>query len=202
MNFHFKIHSFFAAALFLAGGATIVEACQIPAPAALNRSLYVKIAKRRIPLDAFLSGTGPARPAEPGDANPPVEPSINGLWSTGALNDDGSVEDIGFELFGAGGTHVLNDPSPILEGNVCLGAYTQVAPYTYLINHPSYTYDDKGEQVTGMANIYEKVVLDPSGNTFKEYVKVVVTDVTGKVLATFESKAVGKRVKGDDNPLK
>ena len=77
-----------------------------------------------------------------------------------------------------------------------------MAPYTYLINHPAYIYDDPGENVIGVAAIYEKVILDPGGHSFTETVKVIVTDLDGNVLHTFDGQEVGQRVKGEDNPLK
>jgi hypothetical protein len=193
-----------AAAILFMGAASTAEACDAGRGGAATNSLYQKT-KRRMPLAAFMAKikinqSGKITSADADAPATAVEPSIAGLWSTAFVEGDQAV-DAGFEMFNTGGTHVLNDPSPILEGNVCLGAYTQIAPYTYVVNHPSYLYDDAGVQVIGIVAIYEKIVLDPSGDSFTEQAKVIVTDLDGNVLNTIEGQAVGKRVKADNAPF-
>ena len=208
MTTRFAFPTFMAAAILVStGSAPTAEACQ-KTETALTRNQYRAHLKKRIPLSVFMAGVKHGQPndgastAAAADPAATTEVPITGLWTTAALLPDGTVEDQGFEMFSFGGTHAINDPSPILAGNVCLGAWTQVAPYTYLINHPAYIYDDPGQNVVGMAKIYEKVVLDAGGDSFTEYVKVVVTDLDGNVLQTIDGQGVGKRVKGEDNPLK
>lgn len=189
-----------AAILAFVGAASTAEACQgSSAQTILTRNQFRAQSKKRIPLSRLMSAMKAHTPPVAASASGQVpEPSINGLWSTGELMSDDTVVDTGFEMFSMGGTHVLNDPSPILEGNICLGVWTQVAPYTYVVNHPAYIYDDQGVNVTGTVSIYEKIVLDPGGDSFTESLKVVVRDLDGNALQTFDSQGVGLRVKAED----
>ena len=187
-----------ATVLILTGTASPALACQ-PGADAPGRGQY-RMPAKRMPLSTFLASVKPRVVAEA--APLAAEASIVGLWHTARVVGD-QVEEAGFEQFGMGGVHVLNDPAPILEGNVCLGAWTQTAPLTYLVNHPAYVFDAKGEQVIGIAHIYSKIVVDAGGDSFKEDYKVIVQDLEGATtFAVFEGKIVGKRIKGEDNPLK
>lgn len=201
-NTRFPMHRLaFAAAMLVTTGAANVWACQAGTDQQFgpSRNQY-RASKKRIPLSAFLDGVqkSEGKAATEGRA---AEASITGLWQTVRV-DGNMVEDGGFEQFGMGGTHLLNDPAPILEGNVCLGTWTQTGPLTYVVNHPSYIYDEKGEEVIGLVNIYSKIVLDASGNTFHEEVKVVAKDVDGNLLGTFTGQKMGKRIVADDTPFR
>ena len=194
---------FAAAALALTGAASTAQACQPNSqPSSAARSQY-RAPKLKMKLAAFMAGvkTQNMEGTRAADGNPSAEPSMAGLWQVALVNGN-DVEDAGLEMFGMGGVHVLNDPSPILEGNVCLGAWTQTAPLTYVVNHPAYIYDDKGEEVIGVAAIYEKIVLDNGGDSFKAQIKVVAKDLMGNVIGGFEGQKVGKRVIASDAPFK
>lgn len=201
-NTRFPMHrlALVAATLLTSVASSNVWACQ---PGDQKISPYgnqYRAFKKRMPLSAFLNGV-PKSEAKAATEGRAADPSITGLWQTVLVEGD-MAEDGGFEQFNMGGTHLLNDPSPILAGNVCLGAWTQTAPLTYVVNHPSYIYDDKGEEVIGMVSIYAKIVLDASGNTFHEEVKVVARDLEGNILGTFAGHKMGKRVIADDTPFR
>jgi len=124
---------------------------------ALNRGPYRAHLKKRIPLSVSWRASKTPAPMEL-----PRPPRSSSHRRT-SITDCGppppcarrTVEDEGFEMFGAGGTHVINDPSPILVGNVCL-ALDPGGSVHLSGQSSSYAYDDLGENVIGLATIYER----------------------------------------------
>ena len=189
--------------LFLGLAATAVPSFACQYGQQLTGQTQYRVPDKRMPLSAFMA-KATKQPLPSADAVlPAADPSIVGLWRTAFVEGDMAVE-AGFEQFGMGGAHVLNDPSPILKGNVCLGAWAPAAaPNTFLLNHTAYAYNDMGEEVVGIVHIYSRIVVDAGGDTFNADYKVTVQDMEEKItFATFEGKIVGKRVKTEDNPLK
>ena len=142
----------------------------------------------------------PSRIAPSADpAAPVVEPSIVGYWYVRFTVDDQLVDD-GFDTWLSDGIEVLNDTSTPSSGNVCLGAWTKTAPYTYTLKHPSWIFDDANVNLIGVAIIKEQITLDPSGNSFTGTTEVDLFDLSGNALNTFTSDLSGKRITALDDP--
>ena len=116
-------------------------------------------------------------------ALPQGEPSIAGMW-VGSDLMDGQPVDVYFEQFSGDGLEILNDMSPILEGNICYGTYAKTAPYTYTVNHPTFLYDDAGVNVVAIGYIRETIVLDKTGQSFTGHVQFSSFDLAGNPLGT------------------
>ncbi len=103
---------------------------------------------------------------------------------------DGQLVDVGFDQWSSDGTEILNDISPVLAGNVCLGTWLKTGPFTYKLNHPSWIYDDAGVNPIGIVYIREQVTLDKKGNTFSGVVTFDAFDLAGNRLAPQNSAEV------------
>ena len=182
------------AVLFVTGAASTANATCIP-PTAQNRNQY-RTVKKRVPLSVFMAKSS-KKTAPAADGLPAAEASIAGMWFSGSV-EDGEVLLNAFELWNSDGTQILNDQSPILAGNVCLGAWTKTGPLTYSLKHPSWIYDDRGEQVVGIAWLLEKIVLDPGGDRYTGDLRVEVTDLEGNVLDTLNFKLAAQRITADN----
>ena len=120
--------------------------------------------------------------------------TITGLWHTQFIAGD-MVVDEGFDLWHADGTEVLNDATPTLSGNVCLGTWTKTGALTYSLVHPSWIYDDAGVHVIGIVTIREKITLDPGGDRYNGTVTFDAVDLDGKSLDHEEAKVAATRIK-------
>jgi hypothetical protein len=115
-------------------------------------------------------------------ALPQGEPTIAGMWLTSFVVD-GQLVDVGFDQWTSDGTELLNDITPVLAGNVCLGTWLKIGPFTYKLNHPSWIYDDAGVNPIGIVYIREHVTLDKGGKTFSGTVTFDEFDLAGNRLA-------------------
>jgi hypothetical protein len=134
-----------------------------------------------------------APPVFPRDGAPAVEPSIAGFWYMRTFAD-GQLVDDGFDMWLADGTEILNDTTAPSSGAVCLGVWTKTAPFTYELKHPSWIFDDTNTTLIGVVIIYEKVVLDPGGNSYSGTVTINAYDLAGNVLNTEQFDLTGERM--------
>lgn len=121
--------------------------------------------------------------------------SIVGLWMSTFLSQ-GQIVDQGFDMWTSDGLEVLNDTPPPATGNVCLGTWVRVAPNTYLLKHPSWTFDDAGN-LNGTAIIRETITVDPSGQTYKGTFTVDVLSLSGNPLQHIAGTISGTRITVD-----
>jgi hypothetical protein len=147
-------------------------------------------------MQALKAHALPQRPA-PKDTQGP--PSITGLWLI-TFTSDGQVVDEGFDAWHSDGIEVLNDTPPPASGNVCLGTWTQTAPLSFQLTHPSWTFDDAGN-LSGIAVIAEKVALDPGGNSFAGTFTVDVYDLTDNNILHLDGQISADRVTVNYSPV-
>ena len=101
-----------------------------------------------------VSGITPAGPA-----------SIVGLWNI-TFFADGQPFDYGFDVFYADGNELLNDVTPTIEGNICVGVWQQIAPRTYTLKHVTWNFDTSGN-LSGSGVFYETLHLSKDGNSYR-----------------------------------
>ena len=121
--------------------------------------------------------------------------SIVGLWMSTFLSQ-GQIVDQGFDMWTSDGLEVLNDTPPPATGNVCLGTWVRIAPNTYLLKHPSWTFDDAGN-LNGTAVIRETITVDPSGQTYKGTYTVDILTLSGNPLQHLSGTISGTRITVD-----
>jgi hypothetical protein len=119
--------------------------------------------------------------------------SIVGLWNL-SFYYKGQVVDVAFDAWHDDGTEVLNDYTDPVEGNVCLGVWTQTGPQTYTLTHPSW-YFDKNGVLQGTVVIQETVTVSADGNSLNGTYTDNVYDLNGKVLETYSGKLKATRIK-------
>ena len=143
-------------------------------------------------------------PAGPGQAQTPLvkaqprvgaNPSIVGLWKT-TFTSGGQVVDQAFEAFHSDGTEIMVDTSAPASDNVCIGVWARTDGLTFKLNHPSWTFDDKGN-LNGTAAIKMDLTIDPNGNSFIGTFTVDVFDLSGNTLLHLAGTVAGKRVTVD-----
>ncbi len=140
--------------------------------------------------EAHARGQGSNAPAAG-----PVDRSIVGLWLT-TFTSQGQIVDQGFDSWSSDGTEILNDDPPPSTGNVCLGTWLKVGPNTYLLKHPSWTFDDGGN-VNGMAIIRETITVDPSGLTYKGTFTISLVTLSGNPIQSFNGTISATRITVD-----
>jgi hypothetical protein len=91
--------------------------------------------------------------------------AIVGLWLT-TFTSGGQTVDQGFDVWTSDGTEFLNDTPPPATGNVCFGVWQKTGPNTFVLKHPSWTFDGQGN-LNGTAIIRETVSVDMNLNSFK-----------------------------------
>jgi hypothetical protein len=121
--------------------------------------------------------------------------SVVGLWMVNFVSE-GQIVDQGFDSWSADGTEILNDDPPPSTGNVCLGTWVKIAPNTYLLKHPSWTFDDAGN-VNGMAIIRENIAVDASGMTYKGTYTIDFVTLSGNPIQSFSGTISATRITVD-----
>lgn len=123
------------------------------------------------------------------------EPSIVGLWKV-TFSSGGAVVDQAFETFNSDGTEIMVDTAPPASGNVCTGVWARIDGLNFKLNHPSWTFDDKGN-VNGTAVIKVNILLDQNRNSFTGTFTVDVLNTAGAPLAQFTGTVAAQRVTVD-----
>ncbi len=121
--------------------------------------------------------------------------SVVGLWMVNFVSQ-GEIVDQGFDSWSSDGTEILNDDPPPSTGNVCVGTWVKIAPSTYLLKHPSWTFDDAGN-VNGLAIIRETITVDPSGMTYKGTFTLDLVTLSGNPIQNFSGTLSATRITVD-----
>jgi hypothetical protein len=119
----------------------------------------------------------PAQAIPAREAAQAADATIVGLWKV-TFTSGGQVTDLGFDLWHADGTEVLNDDPPPSTGNVCVGVWASAGHLSYKLKHVSWIYDNSGN-LTGTATIRENIMLAASGNSYKGSATVDIYDLEG-----------------------
>jgi hypothetical protein len=131
-------------------------------------------------------------------AVPAVEPrgkgsaTIDGLWKT-TFSSGGQVVDQAFEVFHSDGTEVMVDTAPPSSGNVCVGVWVRTNGLTFQLNHPSWTFDEKGN-LTGTATIKMSITLAANSNKFTGTFTVDIATLAGVVVQHLSGTVAGERI--------
>lgn len=147
-----------------------LTACSMPGTSALKMPAI-------LPPSLFQPDQSPTA------LQPGLPASIVGLWTV-TFYSGGVIVDQAFDAWHSDGTELLNDFTDPIEGNVCLGAWTQTGPQTYKLKHPSWTFDTNGT-LTGTAWIFETVTLGPGGNGYDGPYTISLFDTEGNPIATY-----------------
>lgn len=172
------------ALLICAAFAPNAVACSLPGYAALRGPVV-------LPPALF-----PAPSASPaGGAALQSSASIVGLWNV-TFSSGGSVVDQAFDAWQSDGTEILNDYTNPIEGNVCLGVWTQTGTQTFKLKHPSWTFDSSGN-LTGTAYISESVTVDAGGNGYDGLYVINFFDTSGNPVGSYTGTLKAHRVMPD-----
>jgi hypothetical protein len=194
----------------------LTAACSIAATAALGctpvnppsagrKADLVRIQRSFERMKAFSQARQNARQTK--DDAPTTPPaSMVGMWMTTFTDSTGEVVDAGYDIWHSDGTQILNDITPPVAGNVCIGIWQQTDKYTYVLNHPSWAFDpDTNMNLVGTAYILETVTLDPGGDSFTGKFSFEGYDLDGNHVFHQEGVLTGERVKqeppADAGPL-
>ncbi len=152
--------------------------------------------------DSVVASSASAMNAHTRTLNPEASPqaaggnnSIAGLWMATFISG-GQVVDQGFDAWNADGSEILNDNPPPSTGNVCLGTWVKIAPSTYLLKHPSWTFDEAGN-VNGMAIIRETVTVSSDNMSYKGTFTVDIVTLSGNPIQSFGGTLTGTRITVD-----
>jgi hypothetical protein len=151
------------------------------------------------PLESnFLPGEGNA--ARFSDEEPVEnEASIVGLWHVFFVSG-GQPFDEGFDEWHSDGTEILNDTAPPQPANgagtVCLGVYKQIAPATYKLRHPFWSFDANGN-LAGSGVILETVTLDSDGDSYHGTFTFDQFNLSGNLIFEATGELSAKRITVD-----
>lgn len=168
------------------------------AGAALNPSLYAQCSSMVARPFVAWQNEAPVAPAFSARAEMPERgsnASIVGLWKT-TFTSGGQVVDQAFEIFHSDGTEMMVDTAPPASDNVCVGVWALATSLGVKLNHPSWTFDDKGT-LNGTAAIKMNLTLDPHGASFTGAFTVDVFDLAGNNLMHLSGTVAGKRITAD-----
>jgi len=126
------------------------------------------------------------------DRGPVGQGTIVGLWNV-TFTSGGQTVDVGFDAWHSDGTEILNDYTNPIEGNVCLGAWTQTGPRTYRLKHPSWAFDTTGTLV-GTVWIRETVTVSADCNSYKGNYAYDIYDTTGAFVAEYTGTVAATRI--------
>jgi len=121
--------------------------------------------------------------------------SIVGLWNV-TFYSGGTIVDQAFDVWHSDGTEILNDFTNPIEGNVCLGVWTETSSQTFKLKHPSWTFDGGGN-LTGTAYIVETLIVGPNGNEYEGPYSISFFDTAGSPAGTFTGVLKAYRVMPD-----
>ena len=120
---------------------------------------------------------------------------IVGLWNV-TFTSGGQTVDVAFDAWHSDGTEILNDYTNPIEGNVCLGVWTQTGPRTYRLKHPSWAFDTTGT-LQGIVIIRETVTVSPDCNSYKGSYSYDIYDTTGAFVTELTGTLAATRIRPD-----
>ena len=128
--------------------------------------------------------------------------TVLGLWKK-VYYSGGTLNDIGFAQFSAGGTELLNDVGAFNAGNnFCVGVWKKVGPRSYDLVHTFYLLD--GTKAIGVSIEKSRIVVSPDGNRFRGKWNQDNYDLYGNLIpgTHFEGTIRGTRIApGVDYPF-
>jgi hypothetical protein len=116
-----------------------------------------------------------------------------GMWMT-TFTSDGEIVDVGFDVWHADGTQILNDTTTPASGAVCLGVWTQTGDFTYSLKHPTWAFDETNTMLVGIGYILETVTLDPGGNSYTGTYSIEGFDLEGNQVYHIDGEISGERI--------
>jgi hypothetical protein len=161
-----------------------LTACSLPGVSAL-----------RVPVTLPPGLFAPA--AQPKPAGPATSSgsSIVGLWNV-TFYSGGAIVDQAFDAWHSDGTEILNDFTDPIEGNVCLGVWSETGPQTFKLKHPSWTFDSSGN-LTGTAYILETITVGPGGDQYAGPYTIDFFDTSGNPAGSFTGVIKAHRIVPD-----
>jgi hypothetical protein len=148
--------------------------------------------RQPISRPALASAAALAAPGASG-ITPAGRASIVGLWNI-TFFADGQPFDYGFDVFYADGNELLNDVTPTIEGNICVGVWQQIAPRTYTLKHVTWNFDTSGN-LSGSGVFYQTLHLSPDGNSYTGTVESIFYDLSGNLTGQFAGTIEATRIK-------
>jgi len=121
--------------------------------------------------------------------------SIVGLWNV-TFSSGGETVDVAFDAWHSDGTEILNDYTNPIEGNVCLGVWTQTGARTFRLKHPSWAFDTTGT-LLGTVIIRERVVLSNDCNSYHGNYTYDIYDTTGAFVTELTGTLSATRIRPD-----
>ncbi len=134
-------------------------------------------------------------PAVEGATATPTSAGIVGLWKV-EFTSGGETVDVAFDAWHSDGTEILNDYTNPIEGNVCLGVWTQTGARTYKLKHPSWAFDSTGT-LTGTVIIHETVTVSADGNSYKGKYAYDIYDTKGTFVTEYTGLITATRIRAD-----
>lgn len=174
----------------LAGNASACTTLN-PLPGNSARALNRQLKTRLFPRMPLTGRANAARPNATPDAA--ANPTVAGLWDVQIFGPDGTEAGEFFDVFYADGMELQNDASPILEGNLCVGVWTQTGPRTFALHHVGWLFDESG--IPFGREIDDTVItVDPSGMTFTGSGTGTGYDMDGNVLGSGSGTVQAQRI--------
>jgi hypothetical protein len=128
--------------------------------------------------------------------------TVLGLWKK-VYFSGGTLNDIGFAQFNAGGTELLNDVGAFNAGtNFCMGAWKKTGPRSYDLVHTFFVLD--GLNAIGVSIEKSHLTVSRDGNRFKGIWTQDNYDLSGKLIPGFhfDGTITGTRIApGADYPF-
>jgi hypothetical protein len=122
-----------------------------------------------------------------------VNTSIVGLWHIRFLIGDQQIQEA-YQIWNTGGTEVHNPNVDPRQGNVCLGAWKEAAPQTFMLAHRVWLYDTNGN-FQGVGHLAETLTLGDRGNTHSGTFTLDIYDLAGNFLVQAAAgTVVGERI--------
>jgi hypothetical protein len=124
--------------------------------------------------------------------------SIVGLWSF-RMTSGGQSIDFGYQEWHSDGTELINSGGRApATGNFCMGAWKQVAPSRFHLNHYPLVVDNNGV-LQARVILKEDITVDPSGMSFTGTFTQDVYDPSGttKIAPTVSGQVTAQRVLGN-----
>ena len=159
-------------------------ACSLPGVSAL-----------RVPVMLPSALFAPSAQSQAAGAPAQSSTPIVGLWNV-TFYSGGAIVDQAFDAWHNDGTEILNDFTDPIEGNVCLGVWTQTGPQTFKLKHPSWTFDASGN-LTGTAYILETVTVSAGGNGYEGPYSIFFFDTSGNPAGSFTGVIKATRIMPD-----
>jgi hypothetical protein len=134
------------------------------------------------------------------------EPSIVGMWHVifngQTLNGEpfSGVVDNSVVVWHSDGTEVMNSSRPAQDGNFCLGVWVRTGRLKYHLNHIPWAGNDPSNAPNGIGNpqggaqLIEKIMLSPDGNSYTGSFTLDAYDTNGHVTVSFTGMLTAKRI--------